>query len=137
MNIEKQNLETYKRWKSELEEKGKTPSDMVQFCRTMGQGDYADQVEDLIQRMERIIENNRLFHPSVDVLRVDGKDTKHLEMAMLMLHDIGWLIQQCGIDVAVSRLREYYEAAPDSVIFGCAHGAAAIHGILGRTTEVP
>ena len=76
--------------------------------------------------------DSKLFHPSVDVLRVDGKDTKHLELAMLLLHDIGWLIQQCGIDGAVGRLREYYEAAPDSVILGCAHGAAALHGILGR-----
>lgn len=79
----------------------------------------------------------KLLHPSVDVLRVDGSDKESLEMAMLMLHDIGWLIQQCGIDGAVGRLREYYEAAPDSVILGCAHGAAALHGILGRTTEMP
>lgn len=55
VNIEKQNLETYTRWKSELEEKGKTPSDMVQFCRTMGQGDYADQLEAFIQEMEAFL----------------------------------------------------------------------------------
>lgn len=48
------NLETYLRWKEECAQKGKTPMDMVQFCRTMGQGDYADQVEDLIQRMEAL-----------------------------------------------------------------------------------
>lgn len=54
MNIEKQNLETYKRWKSELEEKGKTPSDMVRFFRTMGQDEYADQLEAVIQEMEAL-----------------------------------------------------------------------------------
>lgn len=48
------NLETYRRWKEECAKKGKTPADMVQFFRTMGQGDYADQVEDLIQRMEAL-----------------------------------------------------------------------------------
>lgn len=55
MDIENHNRETYKRWKSELEEKGKTPSDMVRFCRTMGQDEYSDQLEAFIQEMEALL----------------------------------------------------------------------------------
>ena len=48
------NLKAYHRWKEECAKKGKTPADMVQFYRSMGQDDYADQVEDIIQRMEEL-----------------------------------------------------------------------------------
>lgn len=48
------NLETYLRWKEECARKGKTPMDMVQFVRTMGQDDYADDLESLILKMESL-----------------------------------------------------------------------------------
>lgn len=83
------------------------------------------------------MENQKFLHPSVDVLRVDGSDKESLEIAMVLLHDIGWVAQQCGIDQSLDRLKEYYNADPERFISGCAHGAAALHGVLGRTTEVP
>lgn len=83
------------------------------------------------------MENQKLLHPSVDVLKVDGADKEALEMAMVLLHDIGWVTQQCGIDQAACRLKEWYENVPELFIRGCAHGAAALHEVLGRTVEVP
>lgn len=79
----------------------------------------------------------KLLHPSVDVLRVDGKDAAALEFAMVVIHDIGWLTQQCGIESATERLKEYYNHNPQLFISGCAHGAAALHALLGRTAEKP
>ena len=79
----------------------------------------------------------KLLHPSVDVLRVDGKDAAALEFAMVVIHDIGWLTQQCGIESATERLKEYYNHNPQLFISGCAHGAAALHALLGRTIEAP
>ena len=79
--------------------------------------------------------NKKLLHPSVDVLRVDGTDTEALEFAMLILHHIGWQAQQCGIDYALSWLKEVYNRFPNLFIPGCAHGSAAFHHILGREVE--
>ena len=81
------------------------------------------------------MEHNKLLHPSVDVLRVDGKDTASLEFAMLILHDIGWMLQQCDVDSAISRVKEYYDAAPRELVKACAHGAAALHAVLGRSIK--
>ena len=53
------------------------------------------------------MDKTKYLHPSVDVLRVDGTDKEALEMAMVLLHDIGWVTQQCGIDQAVCRLKEW------------------------------
>lgn len=75
----------------------------------------------------------KLLHPSVDVLRVDGSDKEALEIAMVILHDVGWITQQCGIDQGAIRLKFLYENMPELFIRGCANGAAALHGILGRT----
>lgn len=83
------------------------------------------------------MEQQKLLHPSVDVLRVDGTDKESLEIAMVILHDLGWLTQQCDIDRAVSRLKFYHEQMPEMFIQGCANGAAALHGILGRTIAEP
>lgn len=83
------------------------------------------------------MEQKKLLHPSVDVLRVDGTDKEAVEIAMVILHDIGWLTQQCGIDSAVDRLKFWYEHMPGKFISGCAHGAAVLHGVLDRTVEEP
>ena len=48
------NHEAYTKWKSELVERGKTPSDVVRLFRTLGQDEYADQLEALIQEMEAL-----------------------------------------------------------------------------------
>ena len=81
------------------------------------------------------VENKKLLHHSVDVLRVDGTDTEALEFAMLILHHIGWQAQQCGIDCALSWLKEVYDRFPNLFVPGCAHGSAALHHILGREVE--
>ena len=83
------------------------------------------------------MENMKLLHPSTDVLLVDGKDKEALEIAMHILHDIGWLTQQCGIDAAVSRIQYLHEQFPDLFISGCAHGAACLHDLLAQTSAVP
>lgn len=79
----------------------------------------------------------KLLHPSINVLRVDGTDEEALEMAMVILHDIGWLTQQCGFECALNRLRELHDHSQELFIQGCAHGAAALHGALGRKAEAP
>lgn len=83
------------------------------------------------------MEKQKLLHPSVDVLRVDGTDQEALELAMCLLHDLGWLTQQCGIDAGLERVKFIHEHVPDLLIRGCAHGAAALHSALGRTAQEP
>ena len=83
------------------------------------------------------MEQQKLLHPSLDVLRVDGTDTEALEFAMVILHDLGWLTQQCGIDYALSRIKELHDPFHELFIQGCANGAAVLHGVLGRTAEEP
>lgn len=79
----------------------------------------------------------RLLHPSVDVLRVDGSDQEALELAMVVLHDIGWIAQQRGIDDALERIKFIHSNMPKQFIMACATGHAALHHILGRTTCEP
>ena len=79
----------------------------------------------------------KLLHPSIDVLRVDGTDRDALEIAMVILHDLGWKIQQCDFECAVSDLKFLYENMPDKFLSACATGHAALHRILGRTVSEP
>jgi len=83
------------------------------------------------------MEQQKLLHPSVDVLRVDGTDKEALEIAMLILHSLGWFTQQCGIEYALNRIKELHEKLPDKFIPGCANGVAVLHGVLGLTVEEP
>lgn len=83
------------------------------------------------------MKQEKLLHPSIDVLRVDGTDQEALEMAMVILHDIGWLTQQCGLDHAMGRMKIWHETVPDLFIRGCANGAVVLHKVLGRTAEEP
>ncbi len=83
------------------------------------------------------MKQHKLLHPSVDVLRVDGTDQEALEFAMVILHSLGWQTQQCGIEYALSRIKELHDPFPDLFIRGCAHGAAVLHKTLGRTVEEP
>ena len=48
------NLATYRRWKDECAKKGKSPGDMVDFYRSIGQTEYAAEVETVIQKMEAL-----------------------------------------------------------------------------------
>lgn len=50
------NLETYLRWKAECARKNKTPAEMVQFYRDIGQTEYADQIESFMVKMEALTE---------------------------------------------------------------------------------
>ena len=83
------------------------------------------------------MEQQKLLHPSVDVLRVDGTDKEALEFAMVLLHDLGWLTQQGGIGHALERMKLWHDHFPELFIRGCAHGAAVLHKTLGRTAEEP
>lgn len=74
----------------------------------------------------------KLLHPSIDVLKVEGTDAEALEFAMVILHDLGWFTQQCGIEHALDRIRSMHQIAPERFIQGCANGAAALHHALGR-----
>lgn len=49
-----ENLATYNRWKADISQKGQTPMDMVSLYRRMGQAEYADQIESIIQKMEAL-----------------------------------------------------------------------------------
>lgn len=52
MDNPKMARDTYTRWKAELAENGRTPADIVRFFRSLGQDEYADQLEAVIQEME-------------------------------------------------------------------------------------
>lgn len=78
------------------------------------------------------MKQEKLLHPSIDVLRVDGTDQEALEMAMVILHDLGWQTQQCGFDRAVEHIRFIYDHMPDRFVMACATGHASLHHILGR-----
>ena len=83
------------------------------------------------------MENQKLLHPSVDVLLVDGTDQETLELAMCLLHDLGWITQQCGIDAGLERVKFIHEHLPKGFVMACATGHAALHRILGRTSVEP
>ena len=131
VKTETQNYETYLLWKSELEAYGRNPDDMVMQARSAGLEEYADQLNAFILEMED--NHKKLLHPSVDVLRVDGTDKEALEIALVILHDLGWFTQQCGFDEAIKRIQFVYDHMPEQFIMACATGHAALHRILGRT----
>lgn len=83
------------------------------------------------------MEQKKLLHPSIDVLRVDGTDKEAMEFAMVILHELGWKIQQLSFECAVSDLKFLYENMPDKFLTACATGHAALHRILGRTVSEP
>lgn len=83
------------------------------------------------------MEQKKLLHPSIDVLRVDGTDKEALEFAMMILHQLGWKTQQCGYDCASHSVRFLQEHMPEEFIKACATGHAALHRILGRTASEP
>ena len=83
------------------------------------------------------MEQKKLLHPSVDVLRVDGTDKEALEFAMVILHEIGWFVQQDATENAISFIRECASAFPDFLVRAGAHGAAVLHKTLGRTVSEP
>ena len=52
--------ETYKKWKQELERRGRTPSDAVAWCKEQGlPADYVESLEVLISEMEGLREGQR------------------------------------------------------------------------------
>ncbi|MBR2311299.1 MAG: hypothetical protein IKA47_12340 [Oscillospiraceae bacterium] len=42
----------YEAWKAELATKGKTPTDAVAYCRSIGMVAYADTLEEIIKEFE-------------------------------------------------------------------------------------
>lgn len=50
------NFAIYKAWKEKLARNGKTPMNIVAFCRSIGMGDYADELQSFIQKMEESTE---------------------------------------------------------------------------------
>ena len=83
------------------------------------------------------MEQQKLLHPCVDVLRVDGTDKEALEFAMVVLHQIGWFVQQGATENAIDFIRECASAFPDFLVRAGAHGSAALHKSLGRTVAEP
>ena len=83
------------------------------------------------------MEQKKLLHPSMDVIRVDGTDQEAIAFALMTLHSLGWLTQQCGIDEALKRIKELHDPFPELFIRGCANGAAVLHRALGRAVEEP
>ena len=46
------NFATYQAWKEKLARNGKNPMNIVAFYRSIGMGDYADELQSFIQKME-------------------------------------------------------------------------------------
>lgn len=83
------------------------------------------------------MERKKLIHPSPAVLLVDGTDKEAITYAMDILHDVGWIAQQCGIEQAAERLKFFYEQMPELFIRGCAHGAAVLLRSHDQTVSAP
>lgn len=52
MDIEKINRETYLAWKADCEAKGKTPWELLEMVRPHCSKEYAEALEDFIQKWE-------------------------------------------------------------------------------------
>lgn len=44
--------ETYRKWKTELAKKGKTPIEVVEYYRSIGMPDYANELAEVIKENE-------------------------------------------------------------------------------------
>lgn len=72
----------------------------------------------------------KLFHPSIYVVRVQEIEPEMLELAAVFLHDLGWLTQQGNFEGAAERLKFYAEQKPELFLKACATGFAAIRQML-------
>ena len=72
----------------------------------------------------------KLFHPSIHVVRSDANDREMLEISALFLHDLGWLTQQGNFDEAIERLRWWKENEPEAFLKALGNGFAALRAIL-------
>ena len=81
------------------------------------------------------MEKIKLMHPSLDVIRVEGKDPEALSFAELILHDIGWLTQQGMAEYAASRISFLAKNCPKELILACANGAACLHNMNPHTSS--
>ena len=73
---------------------------------------------------------NKLFHPSIHVVRVQEIDPDMLEIAAVFLHDLGWLTQQGDFEGAVERLRWWKEKQPEVFLTALGNSFAALRMML-------
>lgn len=64
----------------------------------------------------------KLFHPTIDGSKLCQPEPDAIEMAEIILHDLGWLTQQGLFDEAVARLRWMVENNKAAFLKGCATG---------------
>ena len=64
----------------------------------------------------------KLFHPTIEGSKLCEPVPDVLEMAEIILHDLGWLTQQGLFDEAVARLRWLAENEPEGFLKACATG---------------
>lgn len=77
--------------------------------------------------------DKKLFHPSVHIVRMEEKEIKpeDLELAAVILHELGWMTQQGAFENAVNNLRLISEQEPDGFLRACAAGLAVLRFALG------
>ena len=64
----------------------------------------------------------KLFHPTIEASQPLAPEPESLEMAEMILHDLGWFTQQCGIEKALENIRWLQSKMPDAFLKGCATG---------------
>lgn len=64
----------------------------------------------------------KLFHPTIEGSKLCDPAPDGVEMAEIILHDLGWLTQQGMFDDAVARLRWLVENNKAAFLKGCATG---------------
>lgn len=64
----------------------------------------------------------KLFHPTIEGSKLCESEPEAVEMAEIILHDLGWLTQQGLFDEAVARLRWLVENNQAAFLKGCATG---------------
>jgi hypothetical protein len=74
--------------------------------------------------------DTKLFHPTIECSKLCEPVPDGVEMAEIILHDLGWLTQQGLFEEAVARLRWLAENKKTAFLRGCATGLSVCRNSL-------
>lgn len=73
--------------------------------------------------------DTKLFHPTIEGSKLCDPEPEAVEMAEIILHNLGWFTQQCGIERALEHIRWLHDKMPDAFLKGCATGLSVCRNI--------